>query len=124
MPKTGVGAEERQEMQDQASAMVERVAAPASFRMPSIYLGEIVLWSHAKGGDTYAGIVTRVGDKAISLFMMPPDSRRGEIRDGVRHVDDPELPKIISESGCWRDTRSMMLLRELGELRKRPEWMD
>ncbi len=117
-----VGAESEEQLQDQASATVER-AKPVPYRMPSIEPGEIVVWAYTPDAESYAAIVTRVGNNAISLFMIPPDSRRGELKDGVRHVDDPDLPRLMSEGGCWRDTRSMALLRDLGRLRKDPAWM-
>lgn len=116
--------DEPQEGQEEQEALPPEDPAPMPYKMPSIFPGEIVLWSHTPDAEAYAAVVTRVGYNAVSLFMMPPDSRRGEIRDGVRHVSDPELPRLINEGGCWRDTRSMALLRELGRLRRRSEWTE
>jgi hypothetical protein len=117
-----LGEESGAVMQTEASARVER----GPWYMPSIEVGEVVVWSHNAQTEPNAAIVTRVGQKAISVVFFSADSRRPEVRDGVRHVSDPELAKIMNreESGVWWDTRTMTLLREMGRLRKQPDWAD
>jgi hypothetical protein len=60
-----------------------------------------------------AAIVTRIGAGAISISLFPPDNKGCLPKDGVRHASDPELARIISNSGVWDYTDAGKRLRVL-----------
>jgi hypothetical protein len=78
------------------------------FKMPSVALGDTVLWKHNRGSlEKTPAIVTRVGQEGISLLVIPPESRGGFSRDGVRHTDDPMNLKLVhSDTGVWEYTET------------------
>jgi hypothetical protein len=80
-------------------------SVPSLYEMPVVHLGQMVLWRHNPTAEVPApAIVTRVGQRAVSVFIIPTESKVGITRDGVRHKGDPELAKIQSDAGCWEYT--------------------
>lgn len=78
------------------------------YKMPAVHVGDIVLWKHNVGSnDPAPAVVTKVGQAGIGVLMLPPDSRVGTPRDGVRHVSDPALATVLSsDTGVWDYTFS------------------
>jgi hypothetical protein len=90
------------------------------FKMPPIALGDTVLWKHNRGSlEKTPAIVTRVGQEGISLLVIPPESRVGFSRDGVRHIDDPQNVKVVhSDTGVWEYTETHKLLLAVATWRR------
>lgn len=86
------------------------VDARADFQMPTP--GSLVIWFAAPGGDACVAAVTKIGRRAISVMLFPPDSRVGQPKDSVRHVDDPwnKIYDINPDSGVWDFTPEHKLL--------------
>jgi hypothetical protein len=92
--------------------------------MPEVGLGEIVLWY--PGGDKNAGphpgIVTRIAFRTICLNLISPAFMNFAIKDGVRHMDDPEIKEAERhEMGGWDFTPLAKELRRLIEASPRPK---
>jgi hypothetical protein len=79
--------------------------------MPPISIGDPCVWRHSPGHAATAAQVTRVGREAVSLILFPPDSRGGVVKDGVRFIGDPELPRLAhNDTGCWDYTARQKLV--------------
>ena len=103
------------------------------FKMPPVEVGQIILWfPHGEASaEPWPAIVTRVGHANLCCGIFSPTSYNLMIRDGVRHVSDPQAKKAeLLEQGGWdytpRDKRGMdleqqvrSLLRELGTSSKK-----
>lgn len=77
---------------------------PNDFTMPSVSIGDIVLWYHAADKNVIPrpAIVTYVGADTISCSIIERDSNTLLCADGVRHTDDPTiLVPEARESGSW-----------------------
>lgn len=82
---------------------------PSDFFMPSVSIGEIVLWHHAADKNVVPrpAIVTYVGADTISCSIIERDSNTLMCADGVRHVDDPTiLVPEARESGSWSHVKA------------------
>jgi len=59
--------------------------------MPKVALAATVLWYPDKNtDDCHAGIVTKVGDRSISILVCLPELQFAA-REGVRHRNDPDV---------------------------------
>lgn len=76
------------------------------FKMPEIGLGWPVAWKHSPGdSEVVAGFVTRIGDRGISVMLFPSEARVGTLKEGVRHVSDPDLATFVEyDQGVWDHT--------------------
>lgn len=80
---------------------------PATYKMPEVHLGQTVIWYD--GGNIadrpFAAIVVGVGSETVSLAIVPAGSHNLMVRDGVRHVGDPNRRAIkIEDAGAWDHT--------------------
>lgn len=68
-------------------------------------LGDIVLWyDHAdKYGEPHPAIVTAIGlNNCICVNIFDPTRFNTVIKDGVRHIDDPDAQREeMKSSGGW-----------------------
>ena len=78
-------------------------AKPAAFKMPTVCIGQTVLWRPSPGGDAVAATVVRVGDDAIEVMCHVSGLLNHYARGGVRHKDDPWLltHPMAEQQGCW-----------------------
>lgn len=99
--------------------MSAAMAAPQTFQMPATSPGDIVHhfntmeeWeSYAKKRKDFRGtpaqpsaaMVMKVGDRSIALWVFPVNNPGGGyLKDGVRHVLDPDKPSHhIEKIGFW-----------------------
>ena len=89
--------------------------APAKeFQMPRPYVGEVVLHRLNRGGEATPALVQRVGEKAVSLLVLPEGQRNGTPRDGVRYLDDPDFRPERDDTGCWDFTAGGKFMRQNG----------
>lgn len=82
--------------------------------MPKASLGPCV-WYPQPGHEPSAGMIVQVGDRSVSVIVLSPYNRAGVIKDGVRHISDPDLsskPTAVS-AGCWDFTDDQKALRAL-----------
>lgn len=74
------------------------------FVMPSVFVGDMVLWFHAADKSTMPrpAVVTHVGADTIACSVFERDSVSLMCMDGVRHMEDPttQIPEA-RESGAW-----------------------
>lgn len=73
----------------------------AKYKMPSIRLGQTVLWRHQPHSDPETAVVTQVGSGQISVTVFPAGSRVGVTKNGCRHISDPSLPRVVHHEGVW-----------------------
>jgi hypothetical protein len=89
------------------------------FKMPEIKIGTLVLFY--VGADRTqvpaAAMVTGIGQRNVILSVFQPNTYNLLIRDGVRHMNDPDLNHNadIREMGGWDYTDDYKLLLELKE---------
>lgn len=79
-----------------------------TFRMPLVKVGTIVLWypSGSASTDPQAGplaaIVVRVNSRSVALNIVSAENHNFLLREGARHVSDPELKRdAVREEGAW-----------------------
>jgi hypothetical protein len=103
----------------------ESLMSDLVYKMPPITLGAIVLW-YPNGVTSVAplpAVVTRLNFRSVGLSIIAPDTHNFLLRDGVRHIDDPELKRDIvrnAEEGAWEYTEQHQLLEKaLNELSRR-----
>lgn len=91
----------------------------ASFKMPPVKKGQMVLWYPAgiRKEDAAAAVVTNVGHDTVCLALVVKDCPTLQPRDGVRHMTDPALTKAdVQENGGWDytdETRENQLLQRV-----------
>jgi hypothetical protein len=79
--------------------------ASEKFKPPQVGLGEPVLWYPGPGDyEPAPALVTKVGTLALSLFILPVNSRGGIPVDGVHHKDDPGNATRLNDQGVWEHT--------------------
>lgn len=62
----------------------------------------MVLWSSGPDDEPAPAVVTRVGNKTLSLAVMQPSMASLDPRDGVRHRSDPDVKVAdLEDSGVW-----------------------
>jgi hypothetical protein len=89
------------------------------FVMPEIRVGTVVLFY--VGADRnqvpQAAMVTGVGHRNLVLSVFAPNTYNLLIRDGVRHMHDPDLLHNVDtrEMGGWDYTHEHRMLIELQE---------
>ena len=75
------------------------------FDMPAVRLGDTVCWfidADPHSPPTLA-FVTRVGDRGISLAVIPPESYNIAPKSGVPHASDPRVQQLLDrDAGCWQ----------------------
>jgi len=85
------------------------------YKMPTARLGEC-LWFHTPGEEAMPATITQVGGRSVMVSIHAPDNRGHLVRDGVRHVNDPELASMPAhDSGCWDYTayqRDVLALKD------------
>ena len=88
------------------------------WKMPEVGIGAIVWW-HGTGKRSrehgpIAAMVTKVNHRSVALSIVDSSNAMFKIRDGVRHVDDPDTNDSERyEDGCWDFTDEH---RRLGKL--------
>jgi hypothetical protein len=82
-----------------------------NYEMPKPPIGAVHFYP-AIGDTPVPALVTQVGRRAVNLLAFPPDTRGGVPRDGVRHIDDPDLRRTTETAmlGCWDFTDEHKLL--------------
>ncbi len=76
--------------------------------MPRAIVGPCV-WRDRPGADeVVAALITEVGQRTVGVTLFPPGSRVGITRQGVRHVSDPEFPKLVAQEGVWDYTAEQL----------------
>lgn len=91
-----------------------------------VEVGQIVWWypDSNRNQRPSAAIVTAVGSDSVCLAIFSPVSYNLWLRDGVRHIDDPETraPELL-ELGCWDYTNAW---KDYQDLKKKVEslWSD
>ncbi len=79
-------------------------------------LGQIVFWypHGVRTGAPHVAIVTGVAVKSLNLNILSPMSYNFLIRDGVRHMSDPDAKKPeLLECGAWEHTPDTLRAVEL-----------
>jgi len=73
------------------------------FKMPHVEVGMMVNWySEGNKADLHAAIVTEVGQSAISVNVLAPDTYNTKPYSGVPHCSQPEINRnILRDSGTW-----------------------
>lgn len=72
----------------------------AKYKMPRPT--QVVVWRATPGGAPSPAIVTHVGQTAVNLAIIPPDSRALFPKDAVRHVSDPLVANQLNpDEGLW-----------------------
>ena len=77
-----------------------------SWRFPPCWIGEIVL--HYHGSDSHEpspALVTKVGNRALSLTIFADSFHNGMPLSGVRHRDDPDR-RVEDPAGFWVYSRA------------------
>lgn len=70
--------------------------------MPKIAIGHPVRWFADATSDACAALVTQVGTKGISVSVFHPSQYNATLKDGVRHISDPNREKaLITDEGLW-----------------------
>lgn len=84
------------------------------YTMPEVELGETVVWK-PNYADQIAvpAIVTHIGSTALSVALYPPGNKGAIPKDGVRFHQDPDLNRIVSDSGVWDYSGVGKRLRQL-----------
>jgi hypothetical protein len=81
---------------------LEKAQVPEPYKMPKPSFG-LVYWKpspHSK--DLAVGIVTKVGDNAINVMVMPDGGYRPVEKNGVRHVSDEGFARLGDQRcGVW-----------------------
>lgn len=87
----------------------------AKYRMPRPT--QVVVWRATPGGAPSPAIVTHVGQTAINIAIVPPDSRAICPKDAVRHVSDPLVANQLNpEEGIWDYADEFKLLMRVTEV--------
>ena len=92
----------------------EKTKTDGRYKMPEVYVGEIVLWHAGMRGDPSANapfpsLVTAVGDRTVSLTAFCNKMSNGFPKDGVRHWADPDTRRDdTQELGTWEETPQSM----------------
>lgn len=82
---------------------------------PRVRIGDSVFWSKSEGSEQCLGIVTKVGETAISLALLIDGARQVRPVDSVRHHQDPTLRSRPAVDGVWRYTPQTKELYDLFE---------
>jgi len=78
------------------------------YEMPKVYLGQMIVWYAAPGGEGAPGIVTAVGSRNLSLAVFAPGFSNAITPDGALHVSDPMVSKMLeNDGGVWDYTDPM-----------------
>lgn len=75
--------------------------------MPEVMKGDIVNWFPGfplEDEQSCPGIVTGVGDRAISISLFPPNNRGCAPQEGVLHASDPNSKTLRGNFGLWQHT--------------------
>lgn len=73
----------------------------AAYTMPTALLGPC-LWYHAKNEEPMLGMITQTGYRSVMVSILAPDNRGLLVKDGVRHLSDPDLFNMPEhKEGCW-----------------------
>lgn len=84
------------------------------YRMPSVELGDMVYWYPAGNtNDPTSAVVTRLGHDNLNMNLFTPASYSMPIRDGVRHVSDPNNSVEANIEGRWDFTPKHKRLEQL-----------
>lgn len=80
------------------------MAKVEGFKMPAIELGDVVFWfpGGSESADPHVAMVTKVGAETIHLNVFATNTYNLLLRDGVRHLTDPNAKRFeTSENGAW-----------------------
>lgn len=88
----------------------------------NVDIGDIVYWY--PDGDTgcapHPAVVTQVGEQALTLNVMGPDTRAFMVRDSVVHASHPNARRPETrDNGAWAHTPATERLRRLEALVER-----
>ncbi len=88
----------------------------SSFEMPSVKLGDWVYFYAHEGADPSIGLVSKVGQRALELWVVSP-GYGGVDKPSVHHKDDPGLQEYPAwkETGTWEHRPSDPTLAILSE---------
>jgi len=94
------------------------VKANAPFAPPPVEVGQTVLWRHSPSDENpVAAIVTSSNGRVLEVWVLSIGRFNGQPRDGVYHIDDPDLRRRETTEGCWdlldRDKKINKLIDEL-----------
>jgi hypothetical protein len=72
-----------------------------SYVMPEASLGECV-WFFRPGEEGVPAIITKIGARSIQCSLHGEDNRGHIVKNGARHVSDPEAFRLVEhEDGYW-----------------------
>ena len=77
---------------------------PKGYQMPPAEVGLPVYWypSGSKADKPHAAFVSGAANRSLSLNILSPTTYNYLLRDGVRHVSDPDAKRVeFQESGAW-----------------------
>ena len=84
------------------------------WKMPPVEIGQTVIWRPEPGAQEFLALVTVAGANNITVALLYPHTRNFDIRDGVRHVDDPGRKDMETKDlGVWEYTPWHKRLLEL-----------
>ncbi len=78
--------------------------AKAPYVMPKPRIGDTVLWHDDLESENppMPAWVTRVSEDCLDLSILEHGVPKPLLKDGVRHINDPDKAKIKRlEAGCW-----------------------
>src|SRR6516162_3586570 len=87
------------------------------YKQPKVHVGMMVHWHDGGSRSTppAAAIVTAVADAMIDLSVVTPMALGFQIKQGVRHVDDPDRRQVEqADVGAWDYTPETKGIIELG----------
>ncbi len=95
--------------------------AKAPYVMPKPRIGDTVLWHDDLESENppMPAWVTRVSEDCLDLSILEHGVPKPLLKDGVRHINDPDKAKIKRlEAGCW-ENRIAILENQVTELKLR-----
>jgi hypothetical protein len=102
-----------------STATATKSTAPVKaphYEMPTVEVGDIVYWfPHGSYSEPTAAIVSRLGHDNICVNLVSPNMHNFALRDGVRHVSDPNNSVAANEGGRWDYTPKAKWYAELEE---------
>lgn len=95
----------------------------SSYQMPSVAIGDLVLWHHDPAGaeeGALGWVIEKPGRETLSILVFSQSAGFVE-KKSVRHKDDPfwresEMAANWQQWGCWTAHSATALMKELKPL--------
>lgn len=79
----------------------------ALFKMPEVSVGQVVVWYNGNQGDKGTpAMVTKVGDRSLSVSVLLENASGFMCKSGVKHIKDPAVTDHDKNKvGFWEHTK-------------------